>query len=136
MRLGTEGLPPALEELAKATRDRFQIGCHFATHGPAPALERATATHLYRIAQEAVANAVKHSRARSLQIRLCTRAQDIELSVEDDGAGLSAASRSKSTGLGLHIMDYRARTIGGALRFARGRNGGTVVSCCVPCPRG
>ena len=73
------------------------------------------ATHLYRIAQEAVSNAVKHSRAT--QRRHPARARDgmLELSVADDGVGLSAAAKEAS-GMGLHIMDYRARTIGGTLR--------------------
>jgi signal transduction histidine kinase len=89
------------------------------------------ATHLYRIAQEAVTNAVKHSRATKLSISLRARADHFELRVEDDGAGFSLATRRKATGMGLYIMDYRARTIGGTLRINPRRRGGTQVSCCV-----
>ena len=95
---------------------------------------RIIATHLYRIAQEAVTNAVKHSRARKVSIRLRDRAGGLELSVEDDGAGLSAAKPEEGAGLGLHIMDYRARSIGGTFRLSPGAHGGTTVSCCVPRP--
>jgi PAS domain S-box-containing protein len=134
IRLEEEGLVPALEELARVTRERFQIGCRLTSRKPVAVENRVVATHLYRIAQEAVANAVKHSRARKVAIRLRARAGQIELRVEDDGTGLPAAKPDKSAGLGLHIMDYRARSIGGALRLAPGSRGGTAVSCCVPCP--
>src|ERR1019366_1190665 len=66
VRLGTVGLRPALEELAKNTSARFKIRCLFESEGQVPVKHLATATHLYRIAQEAVANAVKHSRARTV----------------------------------------------------------------------
>jgi signal transduction histidine kinase len=95
----------------------------------------AIATHLYRIAQEALANVVKHSGAGKVSIRLKTGASQIELRVEDNGAGLSPAKRKKATGLGLHIMDYRARAVGGTLHIGPGRRGGTIISCCVPRPR-
>jgi PAS domain S-box-containing protein len=134
IRLEAEGLVPALEELAKATRERFQIGCRVTSKKPVVVENRITATHLYRIAQEAVTNAVKHSQARKVAIRLRDRAGGLELSVEDDGAGLPAAKPKEATGLGLHIMDYRARSIGGTLRLAPGSRGGTTVSCCVPRP--
>ena len=132
VRFEREGLPPALEELAVAARNRFKIRCRFASQGPVVVENSVMATHLYRIAQEAVNNALKHSRARSISIRLCASEGTLELSVEDDGAGLSPATRKKAAGLGLHIMDYRARTIGGTLRVGPGRRGGTKVSCCVP----
>jgi signal transduction histidine kinase len=132
--LEAEGLVPALEELARATRERFQIGCRVTSKKPVVVENRLTATHLYRIAQEAVTNAVKHSQARKVAIRLRDRAGGLELSVEDDGAGLPAAKPKEAKGLGLHIMDYRARSIGGTLRLAPGSRGGTKVSCCVPRP--
>ena len=92
------------------------------------------ATHLYRIAQEAVNNAIKHARPRRITIRLLTHASHLELKVEDNGTGI-ASKTSANSGMGLHIMDYRARSIGGTLRLAPGRRGGTTVSCCVPWPR-
>jgi two-component system CheB/CheR fusion protein len=136
VRLGKVGLSPALQELASTISARFQIQCRFNSKGPVAVKNAAIATHLYRIAQEAVANAVKHSRARTVCIRLRARTGQIELRVEDDGAGLSPAKRKKATGLGLHIMDYRARAVGGTLHVGPGRRGGTIVSCCVPRPKG
>jgi signal transduction histidine kinase len=118
--------------LAKATAARFKLRCRFTSRGPVVLKDSAVATHLYRIAQEALANAVKHSQARSVSIRLRADANRLELSIEDDGRGLASARRKQAAGLGLHIMDYRARTIGGTLRLGRGRRGGTLVSCCVP----
>jgi PAS domain S-box-containing protein len=135
VRVGEVGLNPALQELADSTSARFKIQCRFAGKQPVAVKHAATATHLYRIAQEAVNNAVKHSRARTVCIRLRAQANQIELSVEDDGAGLSPARRKKATGLGLHIMDYRARAVGGTLHIGPGPQGGTVVSCCVPHPK-
>ena len=132
VRLETEGLPSALEELAATTRDRFKLRCRFASKGPVAVENGPMATHLYRIAQEAVSNAIKHSAGRRISIRLIGRAELLELSVEDDGMGLSAAKRKQATGMGLHIMEYRARTIGGKLDIGPGRRGGTLVCCCIP----
>ena len=70
----------------------------------------------------------------SIAIRLRARAGALELSVTDNGAGLSAARRQEATGMGLQIMDYRARTIGGTIEFGPGPRGGTRVFCCVPAP--
>jgi two-component system CheB/CheR fusion protein len=136
VRLGTVGLGAALHELANGTSALFKIQCRFDTEGPVAIKHAGMATHLYRIAQEAVANAVKHARASTVRIRLHAHPGQVELSVEDDGAGLSPAKRKKATGLGLHIMDYRARAVGGTLQVGPGRRGGTIISCCVPRAKG
>jgi two-component system CheB/CheR fusion protein len=96
-----------------------------------PLRDNAVATHLYRIAQEAVNNAVKHSQASLILVSLRTRDGRIELRVTDNGIGITA-SPSTSGGMGLHTMEYRTRTIGGTLSVATGPNGGTVVSCLAP----
>ncbi len=136
VRLATEGLSPALDELARTTRSRFKVRCRFSGKGPVAVKDSAVATHLYRIAQEAVANAIKHSQARSISIRLRAHADRLDLSIEDNGRGFAPARPKKPLGLGLHIMDYRARSIEGTLRLGRGRRGGTLVSCCIPHPSG
>jgi PAS domain S-box-containing protein len=136
VRLETEGLPSALEELAKAACARFEIQCRFDCEGSVALKNAVVATHLYRIAQEALTNAVKHSHARKVSIRLKAGANQLELRVEDDGAGLSAVKRKEATGMGLHIMAYRARAIGGTLDLGAGPRSGTVVSCCIPCGSG
>jgi signal transduction histidine kinase len=86
--------------------------------------------HLYRIAQEAVQNALKHSGAKSIDIELAARPGDLKLSVVDDGQGLISASAS--SGLGMRTMRFRASAIGGKLSVTRGANGGNSVVCEVP----
>lgn len=136
VRLEAEGLPSALEELAISTSERFGVNCRFATNEPAAVKSKSVATHLYRIAQEAVNNSVRHGQARSIEIRLQSREDQLELRVEDDGTGASAQTLvpGKLTGMGLYIMDYRARSIGGTLRLEPSRSGGTTVSCCLSRP--
>jgi len=132
VQLGTEGLPHALEDLASTTGRRFKIQCHFSPPKSVIAADAVLATHLYRIAQEAVTNAVKHSQARRISIHLDLHAGRLELRIEDDGRGLSAPQPGAGGGMGLHIMDYRARAIGGTFRIGASRLGGTLVSCCAP----
>lgn len=131
VRLSANGLASALEELAHATAARFEVPCLFEASGDEAPCEGATATHLYRIAQEALVNAVKHANARQLRIDLHSHPRGLELRVSDDGRGLLPGSKHGRDGMGLHIMEYRARTIGARLRIEPRDGGGTVVSCCV-----
>ena len=89
-----------------------------------------TATHLYRIAQEAINNAVKHSGARNLFLRLNGGPDGIILEIRDDGKWLRPKP-SRRSGMGRHIMDYRAQLIGGTVR-CQGDDCGTVVTCQIP----
>lgn len=130
VRLKTEGLIPALEELAHAVSDRFNLPCGCDVENRRLLCDVTTATHLYRIAQEAVNNAVKHSGARHVEIRLSAAEDGLELEVRDDGRGIKAKP-GRAGGMGLHIMDYRARTIGGSLDI-QDTGCGTSVSCRAP----
>lgn len=132
IRLETEGLPSALEGLARATQERFAIPCRFDSGDVGPVVVKALATHLYRIAQEAVANAVRHSQAKKIVLTLQARDDHVELVVEDDGIGLCAPTLKERTGMGLHIMEYRARSIGGSFSIEQADPGGTRVCCRVP----
>jgi signal transduction histidine kinase len=85
---------------------------------------------LYRIAQEAVNNALKHSGAKNIVIHVGQANEGIVLSVKDDGKGIDL-SVPRTSGMGLHIMDYRARLIRGVLDI-RSNGNGTEVSCRVP----
>jgi PAS domain S-box-containing protein len=96
-----------------------------------PISDPAVALHLYRIAREAVINANKHACAREILVRMRTSGNRIELSVTDDGIGLSPDSRL-GAGMGLQIMDYRARSIGGRLEIKSVRPHGTRVACYLP----
>jgi PAS domain S-box-containing protein len=123
-------LDAALEALAQrsslsGTRVRFR-----SRHETPPNVELKMRNHLYRIAQEAVQNALKHSGAKSIDIELAARAGDLRLSVVDDGQGLISASAS--SGLGMRTMRFRASAIGGKLSVTRGANGGNSVVCEVP----
>jgi signal transduction histidine kinase len=87
------------------------------------------ATHLYRIAQEAIANAVRHGKARYINIRLDSTNNETVLTVIDDGIGLPENARN-GDGLGLRIMAYRASMIGATFNIERlSSSGGTRVSC-------
>ncbi len=87
--------------------------------------------HLYRIAQEAVQNALKHSGAHSIDIHLCVREHDVLLEIIDDGRGVPSEGE-RGTGLGMRTMRFRASAIGGRLSIARRPGGGNSVKCEVP----
>jgi len=131
VRLESEGLVSALKDLAHSTSERFGLGCICQADLPDMICDVTIATHLYRIAQEAVNNAIKHSTARSVVIHLGGSDGLIELAIQDDGKGIGLLPR-RASGMGLHIMDYRARSIGGTLRVQPGDGGGTEVICRVP----
>jgi signal transduction histidine kinase len=84
--------------------------------------------HLYRIAQEAVTNAVKHGGAKKIVICLAELEDKCTLTITDDGVGLPE-SFAKNKGTGLHIMKYRAATIGASLEIGRAGRRGICVSC-------
>ena len=89
-------------------------------------------TVIYRIAQEAVQNAIRHGHPTTISIRLEAGKSSIRMVVTDDGWGLPV--QRPRTGLGLEIMNYRAHTIGATLEVRRGTDRGTVVCCTLPGP--
>jgi PAS domain S-box-containing protein len=134
IRLSTQGLLPALEDLAATAHERYHIRCVCEADRRPLDCGLTTATHLYRIAQEAVNNAVKHSGARNVTIRLTGANGGLALSVKDDGKGMSrpaAPNSGSGSGMGLHIMEYRAHLLGGVLQLESGP-GGTEVRCRLP----
>ncbi len=130
VRLNTEGLVPALEELARTVGERYKVECAVQTSSRRLRCIQATATHLYRLAQEAINNAVKHSGSPKIEVTVRESAGELELSVRDWGKGMRGAP-GRLGGMGLHIMEYRARSIGGVLRVESAETG-TVVTCRVP----
>jgi len=96
-----------------------------------PLIDLKVRNHLYRIAQEAVQNALKHSAAKSIEIELSARPGAVTLSVIDDGQGLNAEAAT-GMGLGMRTMRFRASAIGGRLSISRGAGGGNAVVCNVP----
>jgi two-component system, LuxR family, sensor kinase FixL len=88
------------------------------------------ATHLFRIAQEAISNALKHGGARNVQVDLEKRGKEISLSITDDGRGFTPGA--PASGMGLRIMRYRAGMIGGKVRVESTEGRGTKVVCTAP----
>ncbi|HZR15889.1 MAG TPA: response regulator [Verrucomicrobiae bacterium] len=128
--LESEGLASALEELAANTEKMFGITCVAECKGAGRNEPPATATHLYRIAQEAVSNAIRHGKATQVRIGLEADRDQIMLRVVDNGAGLPKAV-TRNEGMGLRIMRYRAGMIGGSLSIESTPGGGAQVSCVV-----
>jgi len=108
----SEGLMSALHELATNTEKMFQIECRCDFARPVDIHDHSVATHLFRIAQEAVSNAIKHGRAKRIVIALHQASGRITLSISDNGSGLSKSPTSHK-GMGLRIMQSRAGMIGG-----------------------
>jgi signal transduction histidine kinase len=128
--IDAEHLLPALEELASTTEAIHGIRVEVEGAVPWSTLSSRVATQLYRIAQEAVNNAVKHARAHTIRVKIGERDLTTTLQVIDDGLGIQTGI-SKTRGLGLRIMRYRATTVGAQLSVDRGADGGTVVTCTV-----
>lgn len=126
--LEADGLMNALQELAIHTEKTFHISCSFHCPVPVPIRDNAVATHLYRIAQESVYNAIRHGKAKWIAIHLQTDNDRIALGVKDDGVGLPRQP-GKHDGMGLRVMQYRAGMIGGSLVVQRAPEGGTAVVC-------
>lgn len=129
--LGSGDLPAALAELAqKVTRD-YGLQCDFDYPEPLSIPEGVAATHLYRIAQEAVGNAVRHAQAQRIWLRLVRSNGTISMEVADDGVGVTA-KRKNYMGAGMRLMEHRCSLIGGSLRIDERAGGGTIVCCALP----
>ena len=122
------GLSHALSELVEKTSELFGNHCEFSCPQPLSDLDNTQATHLYRIAQESVTNAVKHGRASHIAVSLIETPLTLVLSIRDNGTGFSHPA-PKAEGMGLRIMRYRADIIGGDLTLASPPSGGTTVTC-------
>jgi PAS domain S-box-containing protein len=129
--LESEGLISALRELAVSTERLFNAKCNFVNDEAVSISDQAAATHLYRIAQEAVTNAIKHGKAGEVEISLTNTNNKILLAVSDNGIGFRSAVQA-GTGMGLRTMHYRAGTIGAALLVQTQAKGGTRILCFLP----
>jgi PAS domain S-box-containing protein len=122
------GLMAALAELASQTSKLPGVTCTFECGEPVLVEDNQTATHLYRIAREAVTNALKHSQAKNITISLEGDTRSLTLNIRDDGIGF-APEPVDSKGMGLKIMRYRAGLINARLAIGAAEPAGTVVSC-------
>jgi len=133
-RLASLGLPATLrgfcEEIGK--QQRVRVACR--TAEPRHGIPDTIALALYRVAQEAVQNAVRHSGAGTIEVELAAEGKELVLTVADDGRGM-AAGRAENGGLGITGMRERLRNVGGRLQIASRQGAGTSVIARVPLPQ-
>ncbi len=123
-----DGLMGALLLLAEGTSRSGAVRCVFECTKPVCVTDAQMAGHLYRIAQEAVNNALKHAASSEIRIGLEQRDGWLLLEVDDDGEGFSESSLPND-GIGLRVMRYRVQLIGGDLEIASAPAGGTRICC-------
>lgn len=131
--LQQRGLATALEELCESIQDVFDVTCIFRGETVIGEVPQIMSIQLYRVAQEAISNAIRHGKARKILVDLLTAEDRIILTVEDDGSGIP--SPVPRGGMGLSIMNYRAHLIGGVLSVDTEQPRGTTVICSVPIKR-
>jgi PAS domain S-box-containing protein len=125
------GLIAGLQSMAVRGMERYGVRAHFNTSLKEPlTLDDGAATHLYRIAQEAFTNAIRHGRVTQVSIELATADGTLTLSVQDNGRGFD--ERNASNGMGMKLMRYRAQMLGGDVTIANKSGGGVVVRCACP----
>lgn len=127
----SQGLMSALKRWSVEVEDLFHISCTLRIEEPVLIHDNNMSTHLYRIAQEAVNNAIKHGQAKNIVISLFHGEEYDTLQIENDGARLSAPSIN-DPGMGLQIMSYRARMIGGSLKISSDEEYGVTITCRFP----
>ena len=133
LHLADSGFMAGLEKLVTTTEKLFRIPCTFECNATVQISDPAVAIHLYRIAQEALHNAVKHSHADKVLVSLERLRGTIVVTVSDNGLGMSESKKcGQGGGLGMHTMHYRARIIGASLEFKPHPEGGTRVICRLP----
>ncbi len=126
-----EDLAVALRQLAQRVKTSFAVECQFHSDGDISRLQPAWAAHLYKIAQEALSNAIKHGKARHISLRLAQEQKKLLLSIGNDGLPFRSGT-SQNGRMGLRIMNYRAHVIGASLDVSSSEKNGTLVVCRLP----
>lgn len=129
--LEEDDLRSALKSLASHVKKLFSISCQFKSEGRIPTLDRNVIMQFYKITQEAVTNAVKHGKARQVDINLVNDSGCLVLTIRNNGLPFPSMI-DQSKGMGLRIMNYRANVIGASLEIKPARPKGTLVKCCLP----
>ena len=131
-----QGLIAALESLAAETQRRLGITCDFSSDAidTLGGFDPTVASHLYRIAQESISNALRHGPARKIAIGFKVEEGQRVLCIVNDGHPFEPLQAAKSDGLGVHGMRYRAELIGALFTIEPGPEGGAVVRCILPRP--
>lgn len=128
------GLMHALGQLAATTEQTQRVRCKFLCPEELSMQNPIVANEIYRIAQEAVSNAVRHGRAKNVNVILRGDEQRVRLTIEDDGKGIEKPAPGHS-GMGVRVMQYRAGLIGGSLTIYPRASGGTAVECSIATQR-
>src|SRR3984893_14241111 len=126
-----QGLMSALKKWANEVEDLFHITCIFRCDKEIYIHDGNLATHLYRIAQEAVNNAIRHGKSKTIVLSLSGRNGTATLTIQDDGDGFPTKPSSQP-GVGLSIMNYRADMVGGSLKVQPNESHGVTVTCMFP----
>jgi signal transduction histidine kinase len=126
--IDSEGLMASLSQWTRRISDLHGMRCDFGCPDPVTLDDNFTATQLFRIAQEAITNALKHGKAGNIRVHLDSRGPYINLKITDDGVGLLDVNENE-TGVGLRIMRYRAGQIGAHFTVRADSPRGTVVTC-------
>jgi PAS domain S-box-containing protein len=129
---GVGDLKTALESLATNISQNCRVKSVVKANGTSSPISAVVSAQLYRIAQEAMHNALEHGAAREVLIQLTFGAEDMVLTVQDNGKGFDG--KANGHGMGLRIMRYRAQCIGGSCEVHAGPAQGTIVHCRVPLP--
>ncbi len=129
--LESNGLLSALHELTCREEELFNVACSFEGPEDLEFKDKNRATQVYRIAQEAIENAIKHGRAKHVSVNLAKVQKELILTVQDDGCGIPKSGMRK-IGMGLQLMKYRAGMIKGSFEIRRQSGGGTIMRCVFP----
>lgn len=127
------GLVGALQLLAETVRTNFRTPCQCEVDASIAIQNNDIEAHLFRIAQEAVNNALRHGKPSEVKLSLQHVSQtECELRIEDDGAGLKKTKSGQHNGIGVRVMDYRANLIGARLTIKTKPRRGVIVTCRFP----
>ncbi len=129
--LDAGSLTSALQELAATTENLFGIRCIFEYDELISIEDTEVATHLYRITQEAITNAIKHGKAKIIRIELFHEKDKSILTIKNDGLDFPEEFEARGSGMGLQIMDHRADIIGASFDIHKAAEGGTIVTCSI-----
>ncbi|WP_146663119.1 PAS domain-containing protein [Anaerohalosphaera lusitana] len=132
--IGNSGLCEAMRNLAANTASLFRVECSFSGDVEIEICDTAAAMNLYRIAQEAITNAIRHGHADNIDVTLDCNGENGNLRIVNDGAPFSI-NTEKSKGMGLRLMKHRAEMIDGKLEICQRRGGGAIVTCAFKLPQ-
>jgi signal transduction histidine kinase len=124
--LADDGLVPGLRELASNAEMLYGVTCRVRCESAVSIESTDIATHLYRITQEAITNAVKHGHATVIEVRILANGDHLTLTIENNGSHIGQEDVQDTDGMGLRIMQQRARAIQAGLEI-RPSQGGTEV---------